>query len=67
MDRTLLWLDEAVHVDSVLITEHDRSPRHLYRVVGGTDEGRTFDTLRELATYIAQLPTALKRQAPDFS
>ena len=67
MDRTLLWLDEAVHVDSVLIAEHDRSPRHLYRVVGGTDEGRTFDTLRELAAYIAQLPTALNRTASEIS
>ena len=53
MDRTVGWISESVRVDSVLVVDGGQ-PRHVYRIVGGADDGREFDTLQQVSGYVAE-------------
>jgi hypothetical protein len=60
MDTTVGWLRAGVRIDSVLVVDETAAagadPRHVYRVVGGPDDGREFDTLTSVSAYAAGLP-----------
>lgn len=52
MDRTVGWISEGVRVDSVVVDGVEA--RHVYRIVGGADDGREFDTLQQVSGYLAE-------------
>jgi hypothetical protein len=54
------WIDDEIRVDSVLTTS-GRGYEHRYRLVGGPDDGREFESLSALAEYVGALSSATIR------
>lgn len=60
MTTTVGWIDDEIRVDSVLSTS-GRGYEHRYRLVGGPDDGREFETLSALAEYAGTISGGLIR------
>lgn len=51
MRKLIGRVNRAVAIESVVLADGDVL-RHWYRLVGGPDDGRQFDTLAEVSDYV---------------
>lgn len=54
MRRLIGRIGRDVFIESVVVLT-DRRPQHRYRLVGGPDDGREFETLSALGDYVIAL------------
>ncbi len=51
MGQIIGRISDSIVIESV-VRESDRQVRHVYRIVGGPEDGREFDSMAEVGEYV---------------